>query len=114
MQDGGASVAHVVPVWYMYEDGSLYIGTNSQTVKAKNVTRTGRASFCVDAGVRTPIFGVVGQGKAELLRDDITEIATRILLRYYTSMKEPGAAELLSETDCIIRIIPDKTTSWSY
>lgn len=98
----------------MYEDGAIYIGTNSQTAKARNVAGTKQASFCVDAGVRSPIFGVAGHGVAELLRTGVAEIATRILLRYYESMEEPGAAELLAETDCIIRITPDRTSSWSY
>jgi len=106
---------HVVPVWYTYEDGAFYIGTNKHTKKARNVAEMGRASFCVDVGVHSPdIYGVAGYGKADLLYDDITKIATKILLRYYDSIEESAAAQLLADTDCIIRITPESISTWSY
>jgi len=106
---------HVVPVWYMYENGAFYVGTHTRTAKAKNVDKTGRAAFCIDVGVHSPdIFGVSGHGRASLLRDGVAAIASRILSRYYDTMDDPAAQELLADTDCIIRITPDSMASWSY
>ena len=111
----GDGTPHVVPVWYMYENGTFYVGTHTRTAKAKNVDKTGRAAFCIDVGVHSPdIFGVSGHGRASLLRDDVAAIASRILSRYYDTMDDPAAQELLADTDCIIRIIPDSMASWSY
>ena len=106
---------HVVPVWYLYEDGAFYVGTHTRTAKAKNVEGAGRAAFCIDVGVHSPdIFGVSGHGKASLLRDDVAAIASKILSRYYDTIDDPAAQELLEDTDCIIRIMPDRMASWSY
>lgn len=112
---GGDGTPHVVPVWYMYENGAFYVGTHTRTAKARNVDKTGCAAFCIDVGVHSPdIFGVSGHGKASLLRDDVAAIASRILSRYYDTMDDPAAQELLADTDCIIRITPDSMASWSY
>lgn len=112
---GGDGTPHVVPVWYLYEDGVFYVGTHTRTAKAKNVEKTGHAAFCIDVGVHSPdIFGVSGHGRASLLKDDVVAIASRILARYYDTVDDPAAQELLAGTDCIIRIEPDRMASWSY
>lgn len=111
---------HVVPVWYKYQKGKIYVGTNTRTQKAKNVARNSAlVSFCVDVGVHAPdIYGVLGQGTAELLTADkpkIKKIARQILLRYFDDIKgNESAEELLDETDCIIQITPVKFTVWQY
>ncbi|MGI0089806.1 MAG: pyridoxamine 5'-phosphate oxidase family protein, partial [Nitrosopumilaceae archaeon] len=53
-------IPHIVPVWYLYENGNFYVGTNTVTKKAKNVSKNTRVSFCVDLGVHSPIYGVMG------------------------------------------------------
>ena len=37
-----------------------------------------------------------------------------ILLRYFKSMNNKSAKELFEDTNCIIEIIPEKITVWSY
>lgn len=111
------AMPHVVPVWYMYEDGKFYIGTNTRTAKTKNITNTGYAAFCIDVGVHSPdIFGVAGHGAARLITapDAVSALASKILSRYYDSVEDPAAQELLADTDCVISITPEKMTSWSY
>lgn len=104
---------HVVPVWYMYRDGAVYVGTNTRTAKARNVARTGRAAFCVDEGVHSPLYGVMGRGRARLITDDVGGLARDILLRYFDTMRDGSAAELYRDTDCIIEIVPDGLIEWS-
>lgn len=108
---------HIVPVWYMYTNGKFYVGTNTNTRKAKNIKKNSKISFCVDIGIRSPdIIGVMGTGKAKLiLKTKIVEsIAKKILLRYFTSLKNKSAQELLDQTDCIIEITPKNITDWRY
>jgi PPOX class probable F420-dependent enzyme len=38
------------PVWYVWEDGVIYISTSSQSLKAQNIQRDSRMSLCVDGG----------------------------------------------------------------
>ena len=108
---------HIAPVWYMHSGKKIYIGTNTRTQKAKNIKKNKYVSFCVDVGVNAPnIYGVMGQGIANLILDDIKvkNIAKKILLRYFKTLKNKSAKELLEETDCIIEIIPKKFSVWNY
>ena len=109
-------VPHIVPVWYLYKDGIFYVGTNTSTKKAKNVKKNPKVSFCVDAGIRSPIFGVMGRGVAKLILNKkiVSSITKKILLRYFSSLNNNSAQELLAQTDCIIKITPKKITVWEF
>ncbi len=114
---GADGTPHVVPVWYGLIAKKLYVGTNAGTQKARNVGRNGDVAFCVDVGVNSPdIFGVAGRGRASLILEvgRVKRIARRILSRYYDSLESKAAAELLDDTDCIIEIVPDRLSYWSY
>ena len=108
---------HIVPVWYEFKDNKFYVGTNTRTKKAKNIKKNPKVSFCVDTGVRSPdIFGVMGIGKARLIleRKQISSIAKRILKRYFKNLNGKAAQKLLNDTNCIIEILPRKTTIWKF
>tara|TARA_B100001123_G_scaffold126519_1_gene147334 strand:+ start:12246 stop:12647 length:402 start_codon:yes stop_codon:yes gene_type:complete len=108
---------HIVPVWYMYSAKKFYIGTNTKTQKAKNIKIHKKVSFCVDVGVNSPkIFGVMGKGTAKLLKEKktVNRIAKKILLRYFKSLNNKSAKELLEDTDCIIEILPKEFSTWKY
>lgn len=113
---GSNKIPHVVPVWYMYSAKKIYIGTNTRTQKAKNIKKNNKVAFCVDVGVNSPIYGVMGQGNANIILENIKvkQIAKKILARYFNSMQNKSAIELLEDTDCIIEIIPEKLSVWSY
>ncbi|NHH98599.1 hypothetical protein DYY66_0296 [Candidatus Nitrosotalea sp. FS] len=114
---GSSGDPHIVPVWYMYTNGKFYVGTNTNTRKAKNIKKNSKISFCVDTGIRSPdIIGVMGMGRAKLIlkTEMVKSISKKILLRYFTSLKNKSAQELLDQTDCIIEITPKKVTDWRY
>ncbi len=108
---------HIVPVWYNYENDKFYIGTNTRTIKAKNVKQNPKVSFCIDIGINSPeIFGVMGIGKAKLILEDnyVKQVTKKILLRYFKSLKNKSAQQLLKDTDCIIEIMPKKIATWKF
>ncbi|MFW9856064.1 MAG: pyridoxamine 5'-phosphate oxidase family protein [Candidatus Thorarchaeota archaeon] len=107
---------HVVPVWYQYVHGKLYIGSHTRTKKVKNILNDPRISFCVDVGIRAPIYGVMGVGDAHILLDNkrVVSIAEQILLRYFDTLKHPNAAEILADTNCVIEITLHSIVSWKY
>ncbi len=114
---GKNKTPHIAPVWYLYSGKKIYIGTNTRTIKAKNVKSNKRASFCVDVGVNAPnIYGVMGQGNANLILENnkVKTIAKKILLRYFKTLESKSAKELLDDTDCIIEIIPEKFSVWNF
>ena len=107
---------HIVPVWYMYTT-KIYIGTNTKTIKVRNLQKNKKIAFCVDTGIHAPdIYGVMGQGQARLILDkeEVRKIATKILAKYSKSVTNKAAQELLNDTDCIIEISPDKIIKWNY
>ena len=114
---GKNKTPHITPVWYRYVGKKFYIGTNSKTQKAKNVKKNNKVSFCVDIGINAPnIFGVMGQGKADLILDKskVKTIGKKILLQYFKTLENKSAKELLEDTDCIIEITPEKFSIWNY
>jgi len=114
---GKNKMPHIAPVWYRYVGKKIQIGTSTKTQKAKNVMRNNKVSFCVDVGINAPnIYGVMGQGEANLIleKSKVKIIARKILSRYFKTLKNKSAQELLEDTDCIIEIIPEKYSVWSY
>jgi len=109
-------IPHIVPVWYLYKNGIFYVGTNTSTKKVKNVKKNPKVSFCVDAGIRSPIFGVMGRGVAKLIfnKKIVSSTTKKILLRYFSSLNNNSAQELLAQTDCIIKITPRKIIVWEF
>ena len=101
---------HVVPVWYLFNSKKLYIGTNSKTEKAKNVKNNSKVSFCVDVGINSPdIFGVMGRGDTKLImeKNKVSRIEKTILLRYFKTLNNKSAKELLE-------ITPNEYSVWEY
>ena len=114
---GKNKIPHIVPVWYRYANNKFYVGTNTRTVKAKNIKKNNNVSCCVDVGVNAPnIYGVLAQGKANIILENpkVKTIAKKILLQYFKTLENKSAKELLGDTNCIIEIIPKKFTVWNY
>jgi general stress protein 26 len=114
---GKNKMLHIVPVWYRYSEKKFYIGTNTRTQKAINIKKNKRVSCCIDVGINAPeIYGVMIQGNANLILENnkVKKLAKKILLRYFNTLDNKSAKELLDETDCIIEIIPEKFSVWNY
>ena len=50
--------AHVVAMWFLFEDGRLLLPTNRRTRKAKNVARDPRVTVMIDDSREGSIFAV--------------------------------------------------------
>jgi len=108
---------HITPVWYIFSGKKIYIGTDTKSQKIKNLEKNNHVSFCVDVGVNAPnIYGVMGQGIANIILEmpKAKKIAKKILLKYFKTLENKSAKELLEDTDCVIEIIPQKYSKWSY
>jgi hypothetical protein len=58
----------------------------------------------------------MGKGKANIILENnkVKTITKKILLRYFKTLENKSAKELLDDTDCIIEIIPEKFSVWNY
>ena len=114
---GKNNFPHITPVWYMFSGKKIYIGTDTKSQKIKNIQKNNHVSFCVDVGVNSPdIYGVMGQGIANLILEmpKTKTIAKKILLKYFKTLENKSAKQLLEDTECIIEIIPQKFSIWNY
>lgn len=107
---------HQAPVWYVFRDEQLFVGTSSFTHKFKNVAARPTASLVVD--VRTPGTErwVAGSGPVTILRGaDSQAIVAAIHERYLTpeARTDPAVGPIFAGGDDVTLCIrPVKWRSW--
>jgi PPOX class probable F420-dependent enzyme len=106
---------HLTALWYLYEDGLLYVATGSRTRQARNVEAQPTASLMVDT--RVPGFerGVTASGTADLIRgDEAQPLRRRIQSRYLTerALSDSRVGPSFDADDVVIRITPRAWVSW--
>ena len=77
-QDGSP---HATPVWYMYEDGKFYIGTDQETLKVRNIKRDDRVSLCISTHDE-PYQYIVVDGTCEIVKGDAKRTLPHVSVRY--------------------------------
>lgn len=107
---------HVVGMWFLWEEGKLFLPTNHRTRKAKNVARDPRVTVMIDdSRGGLDLRGVTVVGRAELLGgSEALELNRRIHLRYVTERGrelEP-VDRYLSTDDVTICVTPIRVSSW--
>ena len=59
---------HVTAVWFLWQDGALYIATSHHTGKGRNLLRDARMALCIESREDGRESGMSASGEAELLR----------------------------------------------
>jgi PPOX class probable F420-dependent enzyme len=76
---------HLAPVWYLYRDARLFVGTNSTTRKFKNAFARPMASLVVDSRTPGAERWVSASGPVTVLRGEAARaIVAAIQTRYLT------------------------------
>jgi PPOX class probable F420-dependent enzyme len=107
---------HMTAVWYLFEDGCLFVATSSKTRKSLNVTARPKASMMVD--VRTPgkERGVTASGRVDLISGDQSkQINARIHSRYLSAaaISDPHIGPVFASFDDVtIRLTPTSWITW--
>jgi len=108
---------HIAPIWYIYENGKLYLSTGPQSHKVRNIRANSKVAFCVDVGEAFyDLKAVVGKGTARILTDKKfnDEIGRKILLKYLGDLNSPAAKQLAKMEHVVIEITPTTETNWDY
>lgn len=108
----------ISPVWYVYEDGKLYISAGTKTAKYHNLKRDPRISVCIDGGhpdYRTVTF----YGIATLIPPgDPLQEATRwrITRRYYDTEAEAQRyyESVRDQASVLIVVTPEKVITQDF
>lgn len=107
---------HLTAVWYLFEDGHLFVATSSKTQKGRNVAARPRASLMVDARTPGRERGVTAAGTVELISGrESQEINRRIHARYLSSaaLSDPGVGPVFASFDDVtIRLTPTSWITW--
>jgi PPOX class probable F420-dependent enzyme len=107
---------HLTAVWYLFEEGSLFVATSSKSRKARNVAAGPKASLMVDTRKPGTERGVTAAAKAELISGNRSrELNCRIHSRYMSPAAisdPPVGAVLASFDDVTIRLTPVSWTTW--
>lgn len=72
---------HLTPIWYMEEDGKVYMISGPGAVKFRNVRQNPRVSLSIATDQR-PYKYVILEGIGKLTKDNLAQVAERICVRY--------------------------------
>ena len=86
---GRNGAPQLTPVWYVFEDGVLYVSAQTSTVKVRNLRRDATVSVCIDGG-RGDARYVVLSGQAELIEpgERQKELRRQIIWHYHADEAE--------------------------
>jgi PPOX class probable F420-dependent enzyme len=101
---------HVVPVWFVLDDGDVVFTTGASSVKGQALRRDPYACVCVDD--QTPPFSfVMVEGPVELSTDldELRRVATRIGRRYMGAERaEEFGSRNATERELLVRLRPTR------
>jgi PPOX class probable F420-dependent enzyme len=107
---------HLTAVWYLFEDGLLFVATSSKSRKARNVVAQPKASLMVDVRKSGSERGVTAAGRADLLSGNQSrEINRRIHARYLNAaaMADPQVEPVFASFDDVtLRLTPESWFTW--
>lgn len=105
---------HLVPTWYLFDGGRLFVATWSQSRKARNVAARPQVTVTVDD--RDTAEWVSATGTAELIEGrPSAEINDRLRRKYMTEAGLEALGPLLEQAeDATIAITPRRWKAWDY
>ncbi len=105
---------HAAPVWYaLDDDGSVVFTTGAQTVKGRNLRRSGRAALCVQDD-RPPVTFVTVEGPVVLSDDpaDVRRWAARLGGRYMgAALADAYGARNGVPGELLVRLVVERAVS---
>ena len=85
---GSDGLIHLTAVWYLYEDGNLYVTTNSKSRKIRNIESRPTASLMIDTRKPGFEYGLTAAGAATAIRGDEARVLSRKIHERYLTDRE--------------------------
>jgi len=110
---------NVHPVWYLYDNGKLYVETAKTAKKTKNIRNKNSVYFCVDDET-IPYKGVRGKGTVRILEDIQANIpiAEKIMIKYTGNLENEVAKFLMDGVkngfSVLLEITPKYFATWDH
>ncbi len=110
------SSIHLTAVWYLFDAGSFYVATSSQTRKARNAAARAKASLMIDIRQPASERGLVAVCTAEVISgENSKKINARIHSRYMSpaAIADPRAGGTMTAMDDItLKLTPTHWYGW--
>lgn len=101
------------PVCHEWRDGGFNIWVVEEDVKTRHIRRDGRATVAV-AESEDPFRGVEVRGVAQLIDQDVFEVASRIMARYLGRDEGTAYVKALLGKHLIVRLEPGNFRAWDF
>lgn len=111
---GPGRLPHVVPLWFVWHDGTLFLNSTRGNPTVENMVRDGRAAGVVDDGATyDTLRGVVITGRVEIAEDDprLPQVE-RLWSDKYLGGNEPPYRRWRNRA--WLRLVPERTASWDF
>ena len=110
---------HIAPVWYLWEDDTLYFESESRTVKTRNLRLNPNIAISIDVtagGLRLKY--VILEGRVEFIENlqEVKKLANRIYSRYVgqEALDTRPVQEMLDLADLIVALKPTRFITMDY
>ncbi len=106
---------HIVPVFFTYDEGKIYVQTDRKSVKVRNLTKNRNVAIAIYRGEETVI--IRGKGEVVTDRDEFIKRTQEHIDKYRLQLDEHGRDSMgiplfNAKIRCIIEIVPDKILFW--
>lgn len=109
------SEPHIVPVFFTYEDGKVYVQTSKDTVKVRNLRGNNNVAVAVYSGEEAVIMmgkGRVIESEKEFVKRT-QEHVDKYHLRLDAQGKDPLGIPLFNrKIRCVVEVTPKRTLFW--
>jgi PPOX class probable F420-dependent enzyme len=104
----------VSPMWFLYEDGVMYMSTRPERAKVKHLKANPRVAVVVDV-MEAPLKNkvVTLEGTVEVQTTGVKEMTTKIYRKYMGAegAQTPAAQQNINAPRVILKITPQKVES---
>jgi PPOX class probable F420-dependent enzyme len=101
----------LTPVIFYWDGTSFFISVTKETFKYKNLTRNPRMSLIVDDVLDHHC--VIAKGKAKIQEDNIWDMTSKIMYKYYGKEEgDPYLEQLKKQNRVLIVLKPKKIQGW--
>ena len=100
----------VTPIWYLYDNGHVYMTTTTNRKKYTNIENKPRVALFI-GDPNDAYRGIEIQGKVNFIRDHLEEWNRRLAARYHPPEEvEQTVQYLMSEPRVILEVTPKRVT----
>ena len=110
---------NIHPIWYHYANQKIYLMSNKNTVKVRNMNLNKTVYFSVDTDAM-PNRGVKGKGTATIIKDPgkTLSISEKIVAKYLGDLNSSMAKNIVDEvkkgSEVLVEITPHFFSTWDY